>query len=519
MPTLSKLAPQPWLQFIDANGNPYVNGTLRTFTAGTATPLVTYTSAAGTVANPTQIPLNSAGIPSLTGSPVEVCIPVGIVAKFEIWDSTPALVATYDYITGINDFTAPQTNSQWIDGSYTGIAYNTAHAVQFVTLTDQTSIFEVGRRIRVYDGSAYHYGTISTSTNGSGLLQYIECLDLSPVFTGAFGASPTISYGVLTSTANSVPLTDIPNGSTATTQALTDSTTKLATTAFVNNNVSPSIHFGMNDFRLTLTSGTPVTIADIATASTVYLTPYSGEKIGIYNTSTSSWDMITSTEISIALTGMTANQGCDIFAYSNSGVLTLSITPWGSVGSRSTSISKKNGIYVKSADEGKRYVGTVCALSATTTCDADDFRYLWNYYNRVNRFFSKQPTGTHGYPTATWREFSGVAGAGKAYFMVGVVEDCFHATLSATCTATATAAQWWAVGIGLNVVSSAPSGVEASLSTLSSLLAQTASTSYSEMPILGQNYLSIMQYAVGAGITFIGTSGSSGTRLNAMYRA
>jgi hypothetical protein len=55
------LSPTPWLQFIDANGNPYVAGKLYVFEAGTATPATVYQDAAQTVPHAHPIILDGAG--------------------------------------------------------------------------------------------------------------------------------------------------------------------------------------------------------------------------------------------------------------------------------------------------------------------------------------------------------------------------------------------------------------------------------------------------------------------------
>lgn len=59
------LSPVPKLQFIDANGNPVVGGKLYTYAAGTTTPQVTYTDAAGTTPNANPVILDSMGMASV----------------------------------------------------------------------------------------------------------------------------------------------------------------------------------------------------------------------------------------------------------------------------------------------------------------------------------------------------------------------------------------------------------------------------------------------------------------------
>ena len=57
---LSLFAGAGW-QFFDNNGVPLAGGLLYTYAAGTTTPLATYTTSAGNIANANPIVLNSAG--------------------------------------------------------------------------------------------------------------------------------------------------------------------------------------------------------------------------------------------------------------------------------------------------------------------------------------------------------------------------------------------------------------------------------------------------------------------------
>lgn len=57
--------------------------------------------------------------------------------------------------------------------------------------------------------------------------------------------------------------------------------------------------------RLTLTSGTPVTTSDVTAASTLYFTPYGGNKITLYTGVY--WQPFTFTERSLALSGLTSD--------------------------------------------------------------------------------------------------------------------------------------------------------------------------------------------------------------------
>lgn len=58
---MANIAPQPKLQFFDANGHPLVGGKLYSYQAGTTTPLSTYTDSSGSTLNTNPIVLDSRG--------------------------------------------------------------------------------------------------------------------------------------------------------------------------------------------------------------------------------------------------------------------------------------------------------------------------------------------------------------------------------------------------------------------------------------------------------------------------
>ena len=81
-------------QFLDNNGNILSGGKVYTYNAGTTTPLATYTSNLGTVAQPNPIILDSAGrIP--TG---ELWLSTGFGYKFVTQDANSVLIGTYDNV-------------------------------------------------------------------------------------------------------------------------------------------------------------------------------------------------------------------------------------------------------------------------------------------------------------------------------------------------------------------------------------------------------------------------------------
>jgi len=83
-------------QFFDNNGVPLSGGLLYTYQAGSSTPLATYTTISGTVANAIPIVLNSSG--RLDN---EIWLTYGYFYKFVLQTSTGTLLGTYDNIYGI----------------------------------------------------------------------------------------------------------------------------------------------------------------------------------------------------------------------------------------------------------------------------------------------------------------------------------------------------------------------------------------------------------------------------------
>jgi hypothetical protein len=83
-------------QFFDNNGIPLSGGLLYAYQAGSSTPLATYTTINGTVANSNPIVLNASG--RLDN---EIWLTYGYFYKFVLKDASSNLLGTYDNIYGI----------------------------------------------------------------------------------------------------------------------------------------------------------------------------------------------------------------------------------------------------------------------------------------------------------------------------------------------------------------------------------------------------------------------------------
>jgi hypothetical protein len=137
------------------------------------------------------------------------------------------------------------------------------------------------------------------------------------------------------------------------------------------------------DFRLTLTTAVPVTTSDVTGATTIYCTPFNGNSIALYDGT--NWNLRQSAEFSIALGTLTSGKPYDVFCYDNSGTPTLELLAWTNDTTRATALTRQDGILCKSGALTRRYLGSFYTTSTTTTEDSFVKRYLFNYYNRVEK--------------------------------------------------------------------------------------------------------------------------------------
>lgn len=100
------LSPAPKLQFFDANGAPLVGGKLYSFAAGTTTPLPTYTSASGLVANSNPVILDSRGEAAVWLADSSYKLKLTSATDVEIWT-----VDNIDVISALTTLAAPNGSS------------------------------------------------------------------------------------------------------------------------------------------------------------------------------------------------------------------------------------------------------------------------------------------------------------------------------------------------------------------------------------------------------------------------
>lgn len=203
-----------------------------------------------------------------------------------------------------------------------------------------------------------------------------------------------------------------------------------------------------NGFRCSLQTGVAVPVTDQSAKTTIFLTPYRSQYIGLYYSS--AWALIDSTQVSVAVGTVTSSVPIDVFASSSDGTtMSLSLVQWSNATTRATALTTQDGIYVKNGDTTKRAVCTVYPDSTTTVSDTAKMRGVWNFDNRVARSLLVSPLsggGSFAYSLATIRAFNNDATNAVAVVR-GLDEDAAQVTESVLATNTSTVIGTGGIGL------------------------------------------------------------------------
>lgn len=412
--------PNPLIQWFANDGTVANAYGMCVFRAGTSTLATTYTTAALTVANSNPIIMNEAGRATSGG----VFLTPGESYKFVYKDST---VTTCSPDTGVTLWTvdnvsATPSSSANIDVTLTAAVSFTAGELAYIS--DGSASLNAGQAYKAdadlsYAGPLPFLGfAVNNVTAGSS-----GSFRIAGTMTGLTGLSTGADYYV-SGTAGAIT-------STAPVMARLIGRATSATTLQVQPNprstpIKPRAPCG----RLTLTTNTPVTTADVTAATTVYFTPYGGcSNVTLYD-GTAYWYQQDFTQVSIAVPA-TTSQMYDVFGYDNAGTFTLELTAWTNDTTRATALTTQNGVYVKTGATTRLYLGSFRTTGVSgQTEDSVTKRYLWNYYNRVPRQLQRyESTASWTYTTATVRQANGST-ANQIDVVVGVAEVAVDLTLN-----------------------------------------------------------------------------------------
>jgi hypothetical protein len=260
--------------------------------------------------------------------------------------------------------------------------------------------------------------------------------------------------------------------------------------------------------RLTLQTNDPVPTGDLTSKSVVYFTPYIGNAISLYDGS--KWKVVNFAQVSLTLSALSSNANYDIFGYSNGGTLTLELGPvWTDAFNRSTSLSLQDGVYCKSTDLTRRYLGTIRTTTTSTTEDSLYRRLVWNAQNRViKKVYKESSAGPWTYGTSSWRLLNSVS------TYIGVVDGLGKSTIDLTAgvlytvSSTPSSINYYYMGISKN------DGITTPL--ISTRIASFAATEHTQLSTrltdfvsLGYQYYYPVEQAVNYTATLYGSNAGS----------
>lgn len=167
------------------------------------------------------------------------------------------------------------------------------------------------------------------------------------------------------------------------------------------DNIGTTFASSLAQIRLSTTSGSPIITNDTKNVSVIYLHPFNGNAIGLFNTTLNRWEIKNIPSVlPFTLSSLGPNTNYDIYLYQENGVFKLDFTQWSSNtrGSKGPFRFLKDGARVKSSDYSRRFIGCLRTVLAGQTevsfgrgwvaGGSHPKFFLWNAYNRVPAAFS-----------------------------------------------------------------------------------------------------------------------------------
>lgn len=179
----------------------------------------------------------------------------------------------------------------------------------------------------------------------------------------------------------------------------------------VSTNVFPHIA----ECRLSLSLTDPAPKTDIKNAQNIYLHPYGGNKVALWNVGAERWELKTlTTVIEKDLLSCNADTNYDIFLHHDGLNFLIELQEWtdSAAGGLPPILDDKDGIPVKQLEPNKRLIGclrTVLACQTEMSFGKTPIQggshpklFLWNAYNQLPVHFSILDRRGDGYSGGTW---------------------------------------------------------------------------------------------------------------------
>lgn len=283
-------------------------------------------------------------------------------------------------------------------------------------------------------------------------------------------------------------------------------------------------------FRLSLTTALAVTVADVTAAATIYLTPFNGNQIYLWDGT--GFARKTTAELSLALDATGAHGGYhqngknfDLFVALDAGTLRLGSGPaWSSdtargTGAGTTELELKNGVWTNknsitlrfgnasgntfaAAANQATYVGTFRATADGQTEDSLVKRFVWNAYNRRPRAMRRvESTTSWNYSTAAYEQANANA-ANQLDFVRGLDEDAVKAAVGGNAENGTGGAILAENAIGLDSTTVvATASVIGSFHLVTAARRVSLNAFYEGFPGLGRHFLAWLEKVTASGTT------------------
>lgn len=371
------LAPRPRWYETDADGNPLAGGKIAFFQAGTTTPLDTFADRALTIANTNPVILDAAGRAAVFFSARTYRVVVSDANDVQQYDQDDC--QAYQGVGGSSGLDEPITAGQ--DLAANDLAY----------ISDGSGGLTQGRAYKADAALAYAsidakvgFVTAAILSGASGFLRSAGSMDGFTALTAGSTYYASTVVGAITATP--------PANARSIGVAISATTILIEQSPRRPDLINALICQG----RLTLTTGVPVTTADVTAATTLRFAPYGGNRADLFDGTR--WNRRTFTELSIALPAV-ASQLYDVFLVDTSGVLSLELNAWRGSGQAITGATNATPIVITAVAHGLSNGDEVYVASVGGNTAANG---KWIVANKAaDTFELTGSVGNAGYTAAT----------------------------------------------------------------------------------------------------------------------
>ena len=521
------LVPFVTQQFYDSNGDPCSGCLLYTYSAGTSTPLATYSNVTLATANANPVVMNAAGRPttgyiflSSTSYKFEFQSAAGVVlwtvdnasaipttaTSLDISDQVAGEALTAGDAVYLSDGSGALNAGRWYktdsDNTYSSSTAGMAGIAPDAIASGATGSIRLSGRVTGLSGLTTGTRYFASATAGG--------LTATPPTNARFlGMAVSTTVLVLQGNPGAVRLPDSvgdlslvlrTSENLTADRTLTFAPSDGARTITINADVTlpASLPLNLAEGRCTLTSGTPVTTGDVTAATTLYYSPYAGNRISLYDGT--AWVGRSFGQLGIAVPASTS-QMYDVFVYDDSGNPKLELTAWTNDTTRATALTTQDGVYVKTGVLTRRYV---CSFRTTAvsgqTEDSATKRYVFNYYNRVPRSLRVlEATNSWTYTLAAY-QIANASAANQVEVVVGVAEVVIDLSVAAVASNSGGANVKLAIAVGEDSVTVPTTG---NVPQVAFTLAGTKgfSTRFTKTPAVGYHYYAWLEFSAASGTT------------------